>query len=142
MYVVDASVWVSYFMQTEETHTASRDWVSRQANAGIPIFGPSHVLAEISGAVSRRTKKEELGLISSTVISRLPAFQLVPIDPELADVSASVAAGMRLKGADAVYVALSLLMNFPLVTWDKEQLTRPASIIQTLTPATARETPE
>ena len=48
MYVVDASVWVSYFMQTEATHLASRDWITRKADAGIPILGPSHVLAEIS----------------------------------------------------------------------------------------------
>ena len=137
MYVVDASVWVSYFMQTEETHSASRDWVSQQADAGTPILGPSHVLAEISGAVSRRTGREELGRVSSTVISRLPDFQLIPIDRELADVSASVAAGMKLRGADAVYVALALLMNFPLVTWDKEQLERGAPIIETLSPTAA-----
>ena len=137
MYVVDASVWVSYFMQTEATHLASRDWITRKADAGIPILGPSHVLAEISGAVSRRTRREELGRMTSTVISELPAFQLIPIDRELADVSASVAAGMRLRGADAVYVALALLMNSPLVTWDKEQFTRAAPIIETLAPASA-----
>ena len=135
MYVVDASVWVSYFMQTEATHLASRDWITRKADAGIPILGPSHVLAEISGAVSRRTRREELGRMTSTVISELPAFQLIPIDRELADVSASVAAGMRLRGADAVYVALALLMNSPLVTWDNEQLTRGAPIVETLAPA-------
>ena len=137
MYVVDASVWVSYFMQTEATHLASRDWITRKADAGIPILGPSHVLAEISGAVSRRTRREELGRMTSTVISELPAFQLIPIDRELADVSASVAAGMRLRGADAVYVALALLMNSPLVTWDKEQFTRAAPIVETLAPAPA-----
>lgn len=137
MYVVDASVWISYFMQTEETHSASRDWLSQQTDAGTPILGPSHVLAEISGAVSRRTGREELGRVSSTVISRLPDFQLVPIDRELADVSASVAAGMKLKGADAVYVALALLVNSPLVTWDNEQLARAAPIIETLTPSPA-----
>ena len=113
---------------------ASRDWITRKADAGIPILGPSHVLAEISGAVSRRTRREELGRMTSTVISELPAFQLIPIDRELADVSASVAAGMRLRGADAVYVALALLMNFPLVTWDNEQLTRGAPIVETLAP--------
>ena len=137
MYVVDASVWVSYFMQTEGTYSASRDWVSQQVDAGTPILGPSHVLAEISGAVSRRTGREELGRVSSTVVSRLPDFQLIPIDRELADVSASVAAGMKLRGADAVYVALALLTNSPLVTWDKEQLERGAPIIETLSPAPA-----
>ena len=137
MYVVDASVWVSYFMQEEETHSASRDWVSQQVDTGTRILGPSHVLAEISGAVSRRTGREELGRVSSTVISRLPDFQLIPIDRELADVSASVAAGMKLRGADAIYVALALLVNSPLVTWDKEQIDRGAPIVETLTPTPA-----
>ncbi len=137
MYVVDASVWTSYFMQTEATHSSSRDWITQKADAGIPILGPGHVLAEVSGAVSRRTRREELGRVTSAVIGRLPAFQLIPIDRELADVSASIAASMRIKGADAVYVALALLMNAPLVTWDKEQLTRGAPIIETLSPASA-----
>ena len=137
MYVVDASVWVSYFMQTEATHSASRDWITQKADAGIPILGPGHVLAEISGAVARRTGREELGRVTCTVIDQLPPFQLIPIDRELADISASIAASTRIKGADAVYVALALLMNSPLVTWDKEQLTRGSPIIETLSPAPA-----
>ena len=135
MYVVDASVWVSYFMQTEATHSASRGWITQKADAGIPILGPSHVLAEISGAVARRTGREELGRVTCTVIDQLPPFQLIPIDRELADISASIAASTRIKGADAVYVALALLMNSPLVTWDKDQLTRGSPIIETLSPA-------
>ncbi len=134
MYVVDASVWVSYFIKSEVAYTASRSWVARQAEVGVPILGPSHVLAEIAGAVSRRTGHQDLGRVTSTLVSGLPGFRIVAIDQELADLSASVAATLQLRGADAVYVALALLADVPLVTWDKQQLTRGARVAQTLTP--------
>lgn len=134
MYVVDASVWVSYFIKSEATHLASRDWVARQTDVGVPILGPSIVLTEIAGAVSRRTQREELGRMSSTLVSRLPGFRMVPIDQELTDISVSVASGMRLKGADAVYVALASLVGAPLVSWDKEQIERGGRIVSTQTP--------
>lgn len=134
MYVVDASVWVSYFIRSEATSLASREWVTRQADIGAPILGPSIVLAEIAGAISRRTQREELGQMTSKLVSRLPGFRMILIDQELADLSVSVAAGMRLKGADAIYVALASLVSAPLVTWDKEQIERGAQIVFTQTP--------
>ena len=59
------------------------------------------------------------------------------MDEYLARLSTRVAATLFLRGADAVYVAVAKRLNIPLVTWDKEQLTRGSPIIETLSPATA-----
>jgi predicted nucleic acid-binding protein len=48
--------------------------------------------------------------------------------------TAEVAAAYRLRGADAVYVALAEALHAPLVTWDQEQLTRLADLIPVFTP--------
>jgi predicted nucleic acid-binding protein len=45
-----------------------------------------------------------------------------------------VAADLGLRGADAVYVALAHQLGLTLVTWDREQLTRTASMIVSRTP--------
>ena len=39
-----------------------------------------------------------------------------------------------LRGPDALYVAVAKQLSIPLVTFDQEQLTRPANAITTITP--------
>jgi predicted nucleic acid-binding protein len=56
------------------------------------------------------------------------------LDEAAATTSATLAVDLRLRGADAPYVALGLHLGLPLVTWDQEQMTRAASVIQTRTP--------
>jgi predicted nucleic acid-binding protein len=61
-------------------------------------------------------------------------MHLLPLDQELVDEAAGLAAQFSLKGMDSIYVAVAKRLGIPLVTFDKEQLTRPASIIQTIQP--------
>ena len=43
--------------------------------------------------------------------------------------AAEVAADLRLRGADAVYVAAARLLRVPLVTWDREQQQRAGAVV-------------
>jgi predicted nucleic acid-binding protein len=45
-----------------------------------------------------------------------------------------MAADLRLRGAEVVYVAAAYLLQVPLVTWDREQRQRAASVIAVQTP--------
>lgn len=49
--------------------------------------------------------------------------------------AAKLAAALRLRGADAVYVALALEYGATLVTWDAEMLQRAPAAMLTMTPA-------
>ena len=90
------------------------------------IVAPALALAEVAGAISRRTGHSSLGTGATASLQRLPSMRLIPVDVELAQLGAELAAGLHLRGADALYVALAHRLGVPLVTWDREQLgTRP-----------------
>jgi predicted nucleic acid-binding protein len=137
VYVVDASVWVSWFVPADAHHDPSRSWMSAQVAQGEPIVAPLLVLAEVAGAVARRTGLSELGAHAVSLMQHLPNARLVPVDAELAQVGAQVAAELRLRGADALYVALARRLSVPLVTWDQEQRERGKYFVTALTPQEA-----
>ena len=137
MYVVDASVWVSRFLPKDAFHAESLHWVKERVRQGEVVIMPTIALAEIAGAVARSTGLPSDGRRAVQYVEDLSISHSVVLDESLAQFSALVAATFSLRGADAVYVAVASRLNLPLVTWDKEQLTRGAPIIETLSPAPA-----
>jgi predicted nucleic acid-binding protein len=134
MIVVDASVWVSLFVANDSHHSASRSWLAGAVKARELIVAPISLLAEVSGAIARRTGQPELGRKAVEHMMHLPALRLVAVDNRLGRLAASTAADCQLRGADALYVAVAQRLNSPLITWDKEQLTRAAALVVTYTP--------
>ena len=139
MYVVDASVWVSRFVLDDVHHQPSRRWLDRQVAHEEAIVAPALALAEVAGAISRRTGRPGLGTDSIASLQRLPSTSLIPVDVELARLGAELAAGLRLRGADALYVALARRLGVPLVTWDREQRERGQQAIVARTPTAMLE---
>lgn len=134
MYVVDASVWVSRIVQSDAHHKPSRDWLGSVLGSGLRVFAPVLLLAEVAGAVSRRTGRAEEGLRAVGDITSLRDVRLVRLGPEMALSAARTAAELGIRGADATYVSLSVEAGFPLVTWDSEQHARGSAVVVTRTP--------
>ena len=134
MYVVDASVWAGWLILDDLYHDPSRHWISTAARQGEPLYAPLLVLAEVAGAVARRTGLSELGTQAVSLVRHLPDAQLVPVDTELAQLGAQLAAALRLRGADALYVALARRLSIPLITWDQEQWERGRPLVAVLNP--------
>lgn len=133
MSIVDASVWVSYYNALDVNHTASLAWVPQQLANQTSLIGPTLVLPEVGGAIGRRVNQVE----AQNVVNNLkswPLLILIGLDEPLALIAANLAIDLRLRGADAVYVAVAQQLNLPLVTWDREIINRTASIIQAHTP--------
>jgi predicted nucleic acid-binding protein len=65
---------------------------------------------------------------------KMRRLTLLQIDDDLARRSAGLAADLRLRGADAVYVSVADRLNLPLVTWDSEQLNRGSLAIEVRSP--------
>jgi len=59
---------------------------------------------------------------------------IVSIDQNLVAETIILATIYKLRGADAVFVALAKVEAVPLVSFDQEQLTRPAGAVTTLHP--------
>jgi predicted nucleic acid-binding protein len=134
VHVVDASVWVSRFVEGEFHHEPSREWLARCVEEGTMIAAPALLLAEVAGAIARRTNRSELAARALSLIQRFPGMRLVPIEMDLAQLSGRLAGDLGLRGADAMYVSVAHRLGVPLVTWDREQRERSATTIDVHTP--------
>jgi predicted nucleic acid-binding protein len=92
------------------------------------------LLTEVAGAIARRTGKPELAHQAVKRLLNIPSLRLVASDQQLGTAAARLAADLRLRGADAMYVAVAYRLNIPLVTWDREQLERTQNFIVAYTP--------
>jgi predicted nucleic acid-binding protein len=137
MIVVDASVWISRFLPDDAFHQASRTWILETTTAGKAIFAPTIMLAEVSGSIARRTGNDQLGYLIVQQIRQLPTLQLIAVDDMLGQLAAQIASTYRLRGADAVYLAVAQRLQIPLVSWDREQLGRAAALVTTYQPGEA-----
>ena len=78
-----------------------------------------------------------MGLIAVQQLISLPGLHILDVDDQMARLSGELAARLRLKGADAVYVAAAVLQDMPLVTLDDEQRERASRVVIASTPAQA-----
>jgi len=132
--VVDASVWASYLLPADPFHHPSRQWLVPWLTQKHEVVGPVLLLVEVASAIARRTGRPRLGRRAIRTLRQNPQVRLIDLDESLAVVAATLAVDLGIRGADAVYVAVAHRLSLPLVTWDQEQLTRGAAVVQTRTP--------
>lgn len=134
MYCIDASVLTNSQMEHEEFHEYSKKLMGIIKDKGITVFIPEIALPEIASALARGTDDTENALAFVNELKLLPNFVFIPVDRELADLASRLAAEYRLRGCDAVYVAVASLFNTKLISLDKQQRERASNCIDALTP--------
>jgi predicted nucleic acid-binding protein len=127
--VVDASTWVASYIPEEARHAAAETWLVQNRDRDLTI--PSLALAEVAGALARRSG-QALALRALEDIRRWPGIGIVPVDEQLALEAARLASAHRLRGADAVYVAVAAHLGMSLVTLDAELAGRAGAAISVL----------
>jgi predicted nucleic acid-binding protein len=132
--VVDASVVVSRLVAHDMNHEASRRWLTRHVAGGGLVIAPTLLLPEVAGAVSRRTGEPRLARRAVGALLRVPGLRRITVDDVLARTAAALAGRLRVRGADAVYIAVAANLGLSLVTWDVEQRDRGAGVVEVLTP--------
>ena len=135
MYTVDASVHVSALNPAEPGSAASRAFLAQVHRQRHPLFCPTLLLVEVAAAVARALGDVERAVSLAAVLRGWPAQTLVPLDEPLADRAAHLAAAARIRGADAVYAAVAQQYGTTLVTLDRQQLQRLASVVKTARPS-------
>jgi predicted nucleic acid-binding protein len=106
---------------------------------------PTLLLEEIASAVARASNDAAGALQYVAATAALPHLTLGGLTPALARRAAELAATYRLRGADAVYLAVARRYATTLVSRDDEQLTRGTRVAVCLTPEQAlsgRQAPE
>ncbi len=123
--VLDASVFIAAISPTERHHARARKlFEGHPENEAFLV--PELFRVEVMAALSRRGESSDLlDLVDALV--RGPRFCACPLDAALLERSVEVARVARLRAYDAVYVALALLRDAPLLTLDGEVLERSES---------------
>jgi predicted nucleic acid-binding protein len=129
MAVVDASVWVSRLVSADVHHRTSQTWREAFVGSGGQCVAPVLLLAEVAGAMARRTTEARLGQAALQLVLHMAALRIVNVERRIGMTAAQMAADLGLRGADALYVAFAQQVNVPLITWDQEQLDRTRSAI-------------
>jgi predicted nucleic acid-binding protein len=127
--VIDASVYIALINAQEDAHAVSWAWFEQAQWDQEPIIAPVILLAEVAAALSRGLGDPALAhrvveqLLGSEVI------ELIPVTLAMAELAAAIATDYRIRGCDAMYVALAHQSGDHLVTLDQQQLERGAALV-------------
>jgi predicted nucleic acid-binding protein len=132
---IDSSVFVSAARPTEPSHAESLEFLGWVRTFRPRLFLPTLALVEVAAALSRTGNAASLAQQYALSIGQLPNLVLVTLDEGLARQSAALGAQHGLRGAGAVFLASAAVFAAELVTLDREQLQRGASVVETLSPA-------
>jgi predicted nucleic acid-binding protein len=131
--VIDASVYVA-LIRADEEHATSWAWFQGAQAAREPIAAPVILLAEVAAALSRGTGDPVLAQRAVQQLVHSGLIELVPATPAMAERAAAIAGDHRIRGRDAICVALAQRLGDCLVTLDRQQLERSAAIVSAREP--------
>jgi len=127
--VIDASLYIALVNSHEADHARSWAWLERAKASHDPVCAPSILLPEVAAALSRGVGDQALAREVAEQLARSQVVELIPVSLALAERAAAVAAEHRIRGCDAVYVALAEELGDVLVTLDQQQLERGAAVV-------------
>ena len=131
MTVIDASVYITLMNEDEPSFTTSWQWLLTVQNNRERLAAPVIMMTEAAAAISRG--KGDV-VHARQVIRRLQQSRLIefwPVSFELAERAAEIAAEHRIRGCDAIYVALAEQLGTGLVSLDQQQIERATAVIPT-----------
>jgi predicted nucleic acid-binding protein len=129
MAVIDASVYAALVNAHEKEHASSWAWFEQARAAGESFVAPVILLAEVAAALSRGMGDPTLAHRVVQQLAHAEVVELIPITMAMAEQAAEIAAEHRIRGCDALYVALADQLSDTLVTLDRQQLERGAALV-------------
>jgi predicted nucleic acid-binding protein len=136
-FVIDASVFVADAQPQEPFHADANLLLEALAAHGRVLHVPAIVLSEIAAAIARGADDSELAREAVGLYRQWPGLRLTPVEEMLGSLAADIAAQQRIRGCDAVYVALAYMERAILITLDGQQRERAPSSVTARTPAQA-----
>lgn len=136
MAIVDASVYVALVHAGEPGHTDSWAWLQDLQSRGERLQAPCILAAEVAAAIGRGMDDSDLAHRIVQQLLTANVVELVPVSIQLAGRAAVIAADHRVRGCDAVYVALAEQEGDVLVTLDRQQLERGSAVVRIQRPKT------
>jgi len=128
---------VNAFNPHEEGHAESLAILAAMQHGDDPLIVPTLLLPEIASAVARASDDKAGALQYAHATAALPHLTLVSLTPTMARHAAELAATHRLRGVDAVYLAVARRYGTTLVSRDEEQRSRGSAVVTCQTPEEA-----
>ena len=132
---LDANVFVGALTPTGIHFADSLALLTRIRTQKMSVICPTLVLPECAGAIIRPTGRRTLAQQALVFMQTLPNIRFVDLTEDRTTRASDLAITCRLRGADAVYVAVAQEYGTTLITWDQELLTRGIAAATTRTPA-------
>jgi predicted nucleic acid-binding protein len=127
--VVEASVWVNWLRPSETHHTPSSMWMEQYHSTKGLLVIPTFLLVEVAASISRLTGESRQAKETVRQIVAINIIQIVGMDNELIQATVDIAADLRLRAGDAIYVAVAHRLNIPLISWDREQVQKAGTLV-------------
>jgi len=100
------------------------------------FVAPMIFVIEVASAIARETLPPNNPQADAhkavSQIYALPIMRLVAMDQALVDDATDLAADHKIRGADALFMALARQLGLPLLTFDKYQLKQPQAVVVTI----------
>ena len=134
MIVIDASVWIARTISTDFFHSDSKRLFNRLFEQGETLAIPDIALIEIAGAVPRISGDFDRAIKVVEAVQSLSTLQCHASTGRMSQLAIAIAASQRMRGADAVYVALARELEAQLISWDVEQVERSQPLVHACNP--------
>lgn len=122
--VVDASVWLAAADASDALARPSRAFLATVAERRLLVSLPAIARLEAACALPRRLRDPARGRALADAMIRGPMVRERPVDAALLARAVEAGTAAFLRGADALYVAVSRLEAGELVSWDGELVNR------------------
>jgi predicted nucleic acid-binding protein len=135
VYVIDASVFVAAFSRQEPHYRTARQLLAQITANNWQVYVPGILLPEIGAGMSRATGNPVRVRRLVRLIQQAAYLAIADVDQHIISIATDLAIHHRIRGCDAVYVALAQHRNAVLITLDQEQRQRVPPTITARTPA-------
>jgi predicted nucleic acid-binding protein len=140
--VVDTSVWLAGLLPADFHFRESQPFMDLVRLGHVRLHVPAHFPAEVAGVLSRIGEPDQFISEIIEMIGSVQLFTIHSISMPLGLLAADIARHARIRGSDAVFLALAAALDLPIVTWDKQQQERGKMFCRTMTPVEAMEMAE
>jgi predicted nucleic acid-binding protein len=137
--IVDTSAWLAGVLATDVHFQETQPLMDRMRLGHIRLHVPAHFPAEVAGVLSRIGEPGQFIVEMIEIIGGDSLFTMHPISTRLGLLAADIARHARIRGSDAVFLALAAYLDLPLVSWDRQQRERGSVFCRTMTPVEAIE---
>ena len=108
-------------------------------NVGGAVIVPELVFVEVAATIGRTLEDASLAMSFAQALRHFPNLLPITLDEALSTLAVEAAARHRLRGSDAIYVAVAQRFGASLITLDREQQIRAPASVQARTPGDALE---